>query len=64
MKVFSRLITSGYLRENAADYEGFIDGGRTVEQFCQSEIEPMFKDCDHLAIIALTKAIGKNSVDI
>uniref|UniRef100_A0A8R1Y1H9 Ubiquitin thioesterase n=1 Tax=Onchocerca volvulus TaxID=6282 RepID=A0A8R1Y1H9_ONCVO len=55
---FFRLIASGYLRENAADYEGFIDGGRTMEQFCQSEIEPMFKDCDHLAIIALTKAIG------
>uniref|UniRef100_A0A915PG84 ubiquitinyl hydrolase 1 n=1 Tax=Setaria digitata TaxID=48799 RepID=A0A915PG84_9BILA len=55
---FFRLITSGYLRENAVDYEGFIDGGRTMEQFCQSEIEPMFKDCDHLAIIALTKAIG------
>lgn len=56
--LYFRLVTSGYLRENAADYEGFIDGGRTVEQFCQSEIEPMFKDCDHLAIIALTKAIG------
>ncbi|EJW80729.1 hypothetical protein WUBG_08361, partial [Wuchereria bancrofti] len=55
---FFRLITSGYLRENAADYEGFIDGGRTMEQFCQCEIEPMFKDCDHLAIIALTNAIG------
>lgn len=55
---FFRLITSGYLRENAADYEGFIDGGRTIEQFCQCEIEPMFKDCDHLAIIALTNAIG------
>uniref|UniRef100_A0A183CYK3 OTU domain-containing protein n=1 Tax=Gongylonema pulchrum TaxID=637853 RepID=A0A183CYK3_9BILA len=55
---FFRLITSGHLRENADEYEGFIDGGRTVVQFCQSEVEPVYKDCDHLAIIALTKAIG------
>lgn len=54
-------MTSGYLRENVETYQGFIDGDRTVEQFCQSEIEPMFKDCDHLAIIALTNAIGMSS---
>lgn len=55
---FLRLITSGYLRENADTYQGFIDGDRTVVEFCQVEIEPMFKDCDHLAIIALTNAVG------
>ncbi|VDN00956.1 unnamed protein product [Thelazia callipaeda] len=55
---FLRLITSGFLRENASTYEGFIEGGCSVEEFCQSEIEPMYKDCDHLAIIALTNALG------
>lgn len=55
--IFFRLITSGYLRENAAQFEGFVEGDRTVEQFCREEIEPMWKDCDHLAIISLTSAI-------
>uniref|UniRef100_A0A0N5AAR6 Ubiquitin thioesterase n=1 Tax=Syphacia muris TaxID=451379 RepID=A0A0N5AAR6_9BILA len=55
--IFFRLITSGYLRENAEMFEGFVEGGRTVEQFCKEEIEPMWKDCDHLAIISLTSAI-------
>ncbi|VDK50882.1 unnamed protein product [Anisakis simplex] len=54
---FLRLITSGYLRENAPLYEGFVEGGRSMEQFCRDEIEPMWRDCDHLAIIALTNAI-------
>lgn len=55
--IFFRLLTSGYLRENASLYEGFVEGDRTMEQFCREEIEPMWKDSDHLAIIALTNAI-------
>uniref|UniRef100_A0A9J2PLZ8 ubiquitinyl hydrolase 1 n=1 Tax=Ascaris lumbricoides TaxID=6252 RepID=A0A9J2PLZ8_ASCLU len=54
---FFRLVTSGYLRDNSLLYEGFIEGGRNIEQFCRDEIEPMWKDCDHLGIIALTNAI-------
>jgi len=70
---FLRLICSGYLRENAALYSGFIEGGRTLDQFCRDEVkigncflkpyilkvEPMWKDCDHVCIIALVNAIGK-----
>lgn len=56
--IFS-LITSGYLRENADLYSGFIEGGRTLEQYCQDEIEPMWKDCDHMSIIALVNALSK-----
>jgi ubiquitin thioesterase protein OTUB1 len=54
---FLRLITSGYLRENEAEYAGFIEGGRTLDQYCIDEIEPMWKDCDHLSIIALVNAL-------
>jgi len=56
---FTRLITSGYLRENSELYSGFIEGGRTLDQFCRDEVEPMWKDCDHLSIIALV-----NSIDV
>lgn len=54
-----RLITSGFLKENAELYAGFIEGGQSLDQFCQEEIEPMWKECDHLSIIALVNAIGK-----
>ncbi|KAI6189877.1 Ubiquitin thioesterase [Aphelenchoides bicaudatus] len=54
---FTRLITSGFLRENAALYECFIEGGQTLDQFCREEVEPMWKDCDHLTIIGLVNAI-------
>ncbi|CAK5008935.1 unnamed protein product [Meloidogyne enterolobii] len=55
---FCRFICSGYLRENEALYSGFVEGSRTIDQFCREEVEPMWKDCDHLCIIALVNAIG------
>lgn len=36
---FIRLICSGYLRENEALYSGFIEGGRTLDQFCRDEVK-------------------------
>ncbi|KAI1723272.1 peptidase c65 otubain domain-containing protein [Ditylenchus destructor] len=54
---FTRLICSGYLRENEALYSGFIEGARTLDQYCKEEIEPMWKECDHICIIALVNAI-------
>ena len=35
---FSRIICSGYLRENEALYSGFVEGGRTLDQFCREEV--------------------------
>ncbi|KAI6213586.1 hypothetical protein M3Y94_00167400 [Aphelenchoides besseyi] len=54
---FMRMITSAYLRENEALYSGFIEGERTVDRYCKDEIEAMWKDSDHLAIIGLVNAI-------
>uniref|UniRef100_A0A1I7U878 Ubiquitin thioesterase n=1 Tax=Caenorhabditis tropicalis TaxID=1561998 RepID=A0A1I7U878_9PELO len=54
--MFFRLITSGHLKENAAHYEPFIGEGLTLAQYCETEIEAMWKESDHLAIIALVKA--------
>ena len=55
---FCRLICSGYLRENEALYSGFIEGGKTLDQFCRDEVEPMWRECDHICIIALVNALG------
>uniref|UniRef100_A0A915KUC1 ubiquitinyl hydrolase 1 n=1 Tax=Romanomermis culicivorax TaxID=13658 RepID=A0A915KUC1_ROMCU len=57
--VFMRLVTSGYLQENAESYADFVEGDMTLKQYCALEIEPMDKECDHLCIVALTKAMGK-----
>ncbi|KAI6229749.1 Ubiquitin thioesterase [Aphelenchoides fujianensis] len=55
---FCRMVTSAYLRENEAIYSGFIEGERDLHTYCQEEIEAMWKDSDHLAIIALVNALG------
>ncbi|CAL2045893.1 unnamed protein product [Caenorhabditis brenneri] len=54
--MFFRLITSGYLKGNSTEYEPFIGEGMPLAQYCESEIEAMWKEADHLAIIALVKA--------
>ncbi|UMM36878.1 hypothetical protein L5515_008845 [Caenorhabditis briggsae] len=56
--MFFRLITSGYLKEHAAEYEPFLDEGMSLAQYCETEIEAMWKESDHLGIIALVRALN------
>jgi len=56
--VFARLVASGYLQENEEFYSNFVDGSRSIQEFCKEEIDPMFKVVDHLCISALTQALG------
>lgn len=35
---FIRFICSGYLRENGLLYSGFIENGKTLDQFCRDEV--------------------------
>ncbi|XP_069752340.1 ubiquitin thioesterase OTUB1-like [Narcine bancroftii] len=55
--VYLRLLTSGYLQREAPFFQHFIEGGRTVKEFCQQEVEPMAKESDHIHIIALAQAL-------
>ena len=55
--VFLRLITSGQLQKDADFYVNFVDGGRSVKDFCNQEVEPMSKESDHIHIIALATAL-------
>ena len=50
-----------FLRANHELYSGFIEGNRTLDKYCCEEIEPMWKDCDHIAIIALVNSVGTSS---
>ncbi|CAD5223944.1 unnamed protein product [Bursaphelenchus okinawaensis] len=54
---YLRLVASGHLRENEPLYSGFIEGSRSLDQYCKDEIEPMWKEADHIAIIALVNAL-------
>uniref|UniRef100_A0A8C6S8R3 ubiquitinyl hydrolase 1 n=1 Tax=Neogobius melanostomus TaxID=47308 RepID=A0A8C6S8R3_9GOBI len=55
--VYLRLLTSGYLQREYGFFQHFIEGGRSVKEFCQQEVEPMSKESDHIHIIALAQAL-------
>lgn len=56
--VFLRLLTSMQLQWNAEFYQNFMEGGKTVADFCATEVEPMYNESDHIHITALTEATG------
>ncbi|XP_054154524.1 ubiquitin thioesterase OTUB1-like [Oppia nitens] len=51
---YIRLITSVHLQRESDFFSNFIEGHRTVVEFCKQEVEPMYKESDHIHIIALT----------
>lgn len=54
--VFLRLLTSKQLQKDGEFYQNFMEGGRTVAEFCATEVEPMYHESDHIHIIALCAA--------
>lgn len=57
--VYLRLITSGKLREESDFYQNFIDGNYAdIADFCNKEVEAMYKESDHIHIIAICAALG------
>nr|CAG4641070.1 EOG090X0AE1 [Eulimnadia texana] len=55
--VYLRLITSGQLQKDEEFYKNFLEGDKTMKEFCQQEVEPMYRESDHLHAIALTSAL-------
>ncbi|NXQ69402.1 OTUB1 thioesterase, partial [Quiscalus mexicanus] len=49
--VYLRLLTSGCLQRHRRFFEQFLEGGRSIKEFCQQEVEPMCKESDHIHII-------------
>lgn len=56
--VFLRLLTSKQLQLEGDFYQNFMEGGATVASFCSTEVEPMYRESDHIHIIGLTAAAG------
>lgn len=54
--MFTRFLTSAYLRKNSEQFEGFVEGYQSVEAFCAGEVDPMDRECDHLQILAMCEA--------
>lgn len=55
--VYFRLITSGYLQKNADTFTNFIVGASSIVDFCKTEVEPMYKESDHIHVVAITSAL-------
>lgn len=51
--VYLRLLTSGQLQKEEDFYQNFLEGGKTMREFCQQEVEPMYRESDHMHAIAL-----------
>ncbi|KAF7272187.1 hypothetical protein GWI33_015018 [Rhynchophorus ferrugineus] len=58
MVVYLRLLTSAQLQKEKDFYSCFIEGHRTVVDFCHQEVEPMYKESDHIHIMAACSALN------
>lgn len=55
--VYFRLITSGYLQRNEETFANFLVGTSSVVDFCKTEVEPMYRESDHIHVVAITSAL-------
>lgn len=55
---YLRLFTSAHLQLNSAFFENFIEAGKSIKEFCSSEVEPMTRESDNIHITALSQATG------
>lgn len=46
--MYMRFLTAGYLKTNDFLYESFLEDGMTMDYFCQTEVEPIDKECDQV----------------
>ena len=56
-----RLLTSKQLQLEGEFYQAFMEGGATVASFCSTEVEPMYKESDHIHIIGKARTVGKSA---
>lgn len=58
--VYLRLLTSYYLQKESEFFTNFIEGSGQMSDFCKREVEPMYKESDHIHIIALCSVLNVN----
>jgi hypothetical protein len=47
------------LKKNSDFFQCFMEDGKTVEEFCATEVEPMYRESDHIHITAITRGEEK-----
>ncbi|CAM9839435.1 unnamed protein product [Ascophyllum nodosum] len=50
---YCRMLTSGFLKLNAARFLPFLEHTVDMADFCQREVEPMGKECEQIQIMGL-----------
>lgn len=55
--VYLRLLTSAQLQKEQDFYQNFLEGDKTMKEFCLQEVEPMYRESDHMHAIALGSAL-------
>jgi ubiquitin thioesterase protein OTUB1 len=57
---YLRVVTATHLKLDPDRFLPFIDQqpGLDIQQFCQREVEPMGKECQHVQVLALAEAFG------
>ncbi len=56
MIAFMRCVCGSALKKWHEDFTPFLPSEyHTIEDFCRKEVDPMYRDCDQLQIVALTK---------
>ena len=54
---FIRCCCGAFMKLNPEEFQAFLPSGfNTVDSFVRSEVDPMFKDCDVIQVVACTKA--------
>ncbi|UXI16506.1 histone deacetylase [Sarcoptes scabiei] len=56
--VYLRLLTSYYLQKECEFFINFTEGSGQMSEFCKREVEPMYKESDHVHIIALCSVLN------
>ena len=55
---YCRPLCSAYMKSNPDQFMPFIEAHPDIDSFCKAEVEPSFRECEQLQIIALTSAFG------
>lgn len=56
---FMRCCCGAYLRAHASEFEPILPSGfGSVDEFVKTEVDPMFKDCEYLQVVALSRALN------
>jgi ubiquitin thioesterase protein OTUB1 len=59
MVAFMRSCCGAYIRKFSEEMLPFVPAEyATIDSFIRNEVDPMFKDCDQIQIVALTRALG------